>query len=1079
MALTFQERSLERLQRRIEELRSWRNARETPVEGWTLTTADGSRHTLRLGDRWPVVEEPVLLSASATVPDGWDGHPIELELALGGEGLVMLSTGFQSGLNPFHHRFPVWESAQRGDRLTITAEVMPKGLMGSHIHRPTIDRAMLVIPHREIRALERDLTMLRETVIQISDHDAAPLLLEAAFRALSELALEWPSDSESLVSRYVLGYEDGIGGDISFEEDDDWIPEASDVRRPKRRTWSYPDTVPLAPMPAEGVAAVLRARESLQASLAHISQTYPAVGSLCLTGHAHIDLAWLWPVAETRRKTRRTFSSVLALMERYEDFTFNQSSAQVYEWIADDDPAVFERIRTRVAEGRWEPIGGMWVESDANVPSGESFVRQLVYGQRYFGETFGKRNRTVWLPDVFGYSAGLPQIMRGAGITGFFTTKLNWSETNVFPYDLFTWEGIDGSTITVHTFFNPGHGYNGNIAPLDTLGTWKNFRGKTRHGESLLSFGWGDGAGGPSEKMLENYERIRDYPVLPKLHMGSIETFFASLPTEGLPRWVGELYLELHRGTLTSQARTKQLNRHAEHRLLEAEVFGSLAALHGFEFHEQAIERSWKDVLLNQFHDILPGSSINEVYKDTHRMLEESVATAIRERNRALDTLPSAASDAGAGWIIANSSISPRPLVALLPGESGTELSDSSGRRVVTQTVEGGLLVAVPDVDVPGLGWRTIRSMESASERAQVDHSVRATPLRSGVLALENAFLRVDIAPDGTIRQIADKEAARDVLTAPGNQLWVYIDRPYTYDAWDVDETYERDGWQLTEVESVEIVESGPIRASIKVVRKFEESTIEQTYALWLDSRRIDIATRVDWHQRQLLLKARMPLAVRSHEAVYETMYGVVRRPTHRNTSWDAAKFEVTGHRFADISETSYGVALLNDAKYGYEAHGNILSLTLLRSPLFPDPLADEGAHHFTYSLYPHRGDWTVSGVTEEAFRLNSPLIARRVDSLPEEQGFAVISGLDVGLGALKPAFDGDGYILRIYEPHGARGRTRLTFASVLSSFSIVNLLEETDTTKDTVAQIDPITLEIDLNPFEIMTLRLNFAPGS
>ncbi|MCC6944286.1 MAG: hypothetical protein IT335_06890, partial [Thermomicrobiales bacterium] len=476
MPLTYQQRSLERLQRRIEELRSWRNAREMAIPDWLLIGDDGHSHTLRLGDRWPVIAEPVHLTATAPVPEGWEGQEVELELALGGEGLVKLSTGYQSGLNPFHHRFPVWSSAAAGDLLTIDAEVMPKGLMGSHINRPTIDRAMLVIPHREIRAFERDLTMLREAVIQLSDHDVAPLLLDAAADALSELTDGWPSASEVLVSRYVLGYEDGIGGDISFEEDDDWIPEASDIRRPKRRTWSYPQTAPLTPMPAEGVAAVVRARESLQASLKAISQTYPAVGSLCLTGHAHIDLAWLWPLAETRRKTRRTFSSVLDLMERYDDFTFNQSSAQVYEWIEGDDPAVFERIRQRIAEGRWEPIGGMWVESDANIPSGESFARQLAYGQRYFEETFGIRNKTVWLPDVFGYSGGLPQIMRGAGITGFFTTKLNWSENNQFPYDLFAWEGIDGSTITVHTFFNPGHGYNGNIAPLDTLGTWKNFR---------------------------------------------------------------------------------------------------------------------------------------------------------------------------------------------------------------------------------------------------------------------------------------------------------------------------------------------------------------------------------------------------------------------------------------------------------------------------------------------------------------------------------------------------------------------------------------------------------------------------
>ncbi|MBX3069978.1 MAG: alpha-mannosidase [Thermomicrobiales bacterium] len=1072
MPLTYQQRSLERLQRRIEELRSWRNAREVTIPDWLLIGDDGHSHIVQLGDRWPVIAEPVHLTATAPVPEGWEGQEVELELALGGEGLVKLSTGYQSGLNPFHHRFPVWSSATAGDLLTIDAEVMPKGLMGSHINRPTIDRAMLVVPHREIRAFERDLTMLREAVIQLSDHDVAPLLLDAAADAISELTDGWPSASEVLVSRYVLGYEDGIGGDISFEEDDDWIPEASDIRRPKRRTWSYPQTAPLTPMPSEGVAAVVRARESLQASLKAISQTYPAVGSLCLTGHAHIDLAWLWPLAETRRKTRRTFSSVLDLMERYDDFTFNQSSAQVYEWIADDDPAVFERIRQRIAEGRWEPIGGMWVESDANIPSGESFARQLAYGQRYFEETFGIRNKTVWLPDVFGYSGGLPQIMRGAGITGFFTTKLNWSENNQFPYDLFTWEGIDGSTITVHTFFNPGHGYNGNIAPLDTLGTWKNFRGKTLHGESLLSFGWGDGAGGPSEKMLENYLRLRDFPVLPRLHMGRIEEYFASLPETGLPRFTGELYLELHRGTLTSQARTKQLNRHSEHRLLEAEAFGAIASMHGFDYAGLAIERAWKDLLLNQFHDILPGSSINEVYQDTHRMLDAVVETATAERNRALESLPG---EAGAGWVVANPSINARPFVTLLPdAPADATLVDASGSALISQPAEGGVLVASTSEVAPGLGWKTVRSGSGATSGNEFP-AVTARTLRSGLIALENEHLRVDIGKDGTIEQIADKQAERDVLSAPGNQLWLYIDRPYTYDAWDIDETYERDGWQLTDAESVEVIESGPIRASVRVVRKYEGSTIEQVYSLWSGSRRIDIETSIDWRQRQLLLKARMPLAIRTHEATYETMYGAIRRPTHRNTSWDAAKFEVAGHRFADMSEPGYGVALLNDAKYGYEANGNVLSLTLLRSPLFPDPMADEGHHHFTYSLYPHIGDWTEAGVSEEAFRLNSPLVARPADALPADQHFVEVSGLPVGLGALKPAFDGDGLVLRIYEPNGARGRARLTFTSVVSNVGIVNLLEEPDTRKDSVAQINPVTLDVDLQPFEIVTLRLGF----
>ena len=1072
MPQTFQERRLARLQRRLEELRSWRNASEFPITDWLFVSGGDRTFDLKLGDIWPVAETPVLLSASAVIPTAWAGSPVELELSLGGEGFVRLSTGYQAGLNPFHHRFPVLEQAAGGEVITIDAEVVPKGIMGSDIPEPRLDRAMMVIPHRDVRALERDLTMLRAACIELAVHEVAPLLLDAAESAISELADGWPASSDVAVSRYVLGYEDGVGAGIHLEEDIDWIAEASDVRRPKRPTWSLPSAPqPLSQLSDDGVAAVLRARAVLSDALEIIKLDYPPVGRLCLTGHAHIDLAWLWPIAETRRKTRRTFSTVLDLMERYADFTFNQSSAQVYEWIAEDDPAVFERIKARVAEGRWEPSGGMWVEADANITGGEAFVRQLVYGQRYFEKTFGRRNRAAWLPDVFGYSAGIPQLFRGAGLEGFFTTKLNWNETNAFPHDLFNWEGIDGSTVTVHTFFNPGHGYNGNIAPMDTLGTWKNFRGKTQHNESLLSFGWGDGAGGPSEKMLENYARIRDFPALPRLRMGSIDEFFAALPDNGLPRWVGELYLELHRGVLTSQARTKQLNRQSEHRLLEAEAFGAIASLGAFAYPAEQIERAWKSLLLNQFHDILPGSSINEVYQDTHRMLSEVVGTAIQVCDDSLTSI-AGGSDKGK-WLVANAGISARPLELFAPAYyGGSRVTLADGSTLSTQTTVDGLLIGGSSREVPGLGWLTLTVGEEAVP-PPVSGPVTATFIHPGEVVIENALVRIEIGADGTAHRLFDKDANRDALSDRGNQLWAYVDKPYTYDAWDIDEGYERDGEEISSIDAIEIIESGPLRASVEVTRSWRDSTIVQIYRLWTNSRRLDIETRIDWHQRQTLVKTRFPLNVRAHEATYETMYGVVRRPTHRNTSWDAAKFEVCGHRFADLSETGYGVALLNDAKYGYEANGSVLTLTLLRSPLFPDPLADEGEHRFTYSIYPHSGDWTTAGVIDEAFRLNSPLILAAASGGTEDGGLLTIEGATLGLGSLKPAFDGSGIVLRVYEPHGSRGQATLRFGPTVKRVERVNLLEEPSPLEESPQLVSPNTVILNVRPFEVVTLRL------
>jgi alpha-mannosidase len=1079
MVMSYQERRLERLLRRLEELRAWRNARESVISEWEFVASDGISRTLKLGDFWPVKETPVHMRATEVIPEDWTGETVELELWLGGEAFVSLSTGLQAGLNLAHHRFPVTGRATGGESIMIEAEVVPKGIFGSDIPEPRIERAQFVVPQREARALERDLAMIYEACRVLGDHEAGPRLLDVAEAALSELAVGWPSSSDIAVTRYVLGYDSGAGSAASSETEDITF-EAIDNLRPTRPTWSLPPAPrPLEPLPPAAVQAVDRAREVFADGIERIKADYPPVGSLTLTGHAHIDLAWLWPLAETRRKIRRTFSTVLMLMDIYPDFTFNQSSAQAYAWIEEDDPALFAQIKERVAEGRWETTGGMWVEADCNVPSGESIARQLLYGQRYFEQAFGHRNSVSWLPDVFGFSGALPQLLRGAGIEGFFTTKLNWSESDPFPLDLFAWEGIDGSQVIAHTFFNPGHGYNGNIHPFDTLGTWRNFRGKTQHPESLLAFGWGDGAGGPSEKMLENYARISDFPVLPRLRMGQTSEFYASLPRDGLPRWVGELYLQLHRGTLTSQARTKALNRAAEHRLLEAEVFSALASLDGFSYPGSELEAAWKLLLLNQFHDILPGSSISEVYQDTHRQLGEAVDTALQARDSALGALGGSTgpSSSARKILLANAGLNPRPLQAVIAGASGSAgVVTADGEALPVQEIEGGLLVNAPSHHVPGLGWHVLTiGDQSESSPPEPTAQVTAEPAGGGFV-LENEALRIEIGDDGAIAKLFDKEAKRDALAGRGNQLWAYVDKPYAWDAWDIDETYERDGEEIRSVTRLELLEAGPLRASVRVSRSWRSSTITQTYQLLSGSRRLDIETELNWHERQILLKAQFPLAVHTHEATYETMFGVTRRPTHRNTSWDAARFEVAGHRFADLSEPDFGVALLNDAKYGHSAHGNLLALTLLKSPLYPDPYADEGEHHFTYSLLPHPGNWTVANVVEEAFALNSPLIvAPAGDVIGQTGGLLTADGIPLGLGGLKRAEDGDGIILRLYEPRGASGRATLRFDRQIERIARVNLLED-PVNDETVELIDDRqSVQLNVRPFEVITLRIVF----
>lgn len=1059
---------LKRHTRRLEELDLWRNAREYRVENWRFVGGDGAPRDLRLGDFWPEAALPVTLSAEARVPTSWAGEPVEIDLWLGGEGFVRLSNGLTGGLNPFHRSFRVAQEARGGEPVRVEAEVVSKGLWGSHVAEPRLEKAALVVPEVGVRALRRDLAVVISACAELDDHDVVLHLLDAVEEALRALHEGWPSGAETARTRYLRGYTDAPGDGLSS------LPPtiAGRVREGAggmRSLWSVPAPGgELEPLPTQARRAVERARGVLAGRLEGIRAEYPPIGRLALSGHAHIDLAWLWPLAETRRKARRTFSSVLGLMDRYEGFTFNQSSAQLYRWIEEDDPELFERVRGRVEEGRWETVGGSWTEPDCQVTGGEAFVRQLIYGQRYFEERFGRRSSVAWLPDAFGFSPGIPQLLRGAGITGFFTAKLKWSETNRFPHDLFVWEGIDGSRVTAHSFRNPGMDYNGDIVPFDLLGVWRNYGGKRRHPESLFTFGWGDGGGGPSEEMLENYSRLEDFPALPRLRMTRVDDFFAGLPQDGLPDWVGELYLELHRGTLTTQGMVKRLNRAGQHRLLEAEAFATVGAVRGHPYPAEELETAWKTLLLNQFHDILPGSSVREVYDEAHPQLEETVARARDLRDGALRRL-SGEDEAGA-LLVANAALYPRGLTVLLPAEypEGAGVLDATGTVLPRQRTEEGLLVHAPHLEVPGLGWTGLRMARVGSgESAPGVSDVRAWREEVGAV-IENGLLRVEIDSDGSLRRVRDKEAGREVLAGRGNQLWVYVDRPREWDAWDVEEDYEAGGVELPGTGRIEVLESGPLRAAIRVERCWRDSRITQTYELLSGSRRLDVATEVDWREKQVLLRALFPLNVRSNAATFETMYGALERPTHRNTSWEEARFEVSAHRFADLSEPGYGAALLNDGKYGHSARGNVLGLSLLRSPLYPDPFADEGYHRFTYALFPHPGDWTEAGVVREAFALNSPLVVAAGDGEPE-CSLVAAEGLELALGSLKKAEEGRAAILRLYEPHGARGEAILHFASGLKSAERVNLLEEPEGAVKTSG--DQVRLEV--RPFEVVTLRV------
>jgi alpha-mannosidase len=1048
-ALTLQQR-LNRLEVRLAELAHWRARAHLPLGDWRFDDDT----TLGLGQPWPDRNGVHRLShPEIVIPASWPLEQTILELDLGGESLLRVdySDGAHEcfGVDPNHGRFPL-----RDRRFSLAAEAVARLPFGTPSPDARLSVARLVWLELAVERLHRLLRMVLEAARALEAHDAVGPLVASAERALA--GLDWPTATEAYLDR---------------------IGESAQMRS----LWALPrelDPHPRALAEAER-ESVATAAQRLEDDLTRLQQRYPGQGAVALAGHAHIDLAWLWPLEETRRKARRTFWTALKLLDRYADFRFTQSAAQLYEFVEADDPELFERIREQVAAGAWEPIGGMWVESDANMPCGESLVRQLLYGQRYFAEKFGFTHTVCWLPDCFGFTPALPQLLLGAGIENFFTIKLTWSETNRFPHDLFWWEGLDGSRVLAHLFDNPlalfregqrvgtfgfdgpvvmfttaglvTHGsagflggYNGDTGPLSLVATWRNYRGKHVSPETLLSVGWGDGGGGPTEEMIEQAHDAALLPAVPEVRFTRVADFYEkarrTIGGSPIPTWTGELYLEFHRGTLTTQGRVKRLHRQAEHDLVAAEVVTALDALLGGEA-PASLAAQWKVLLRNEFHDILPGSSIREVNELAEAELEGVSRAARRALDERLDAVARrlVASGDSEGLLVVNPHLSPQPLRVEL-------------ERAVrgAQRVEDGYVVTGAD-EIAGLQVRVI-----------VDPAP-AEAVRVSDRELENEFVKVTLNADGTLASVYDKDADREVLDGPGNRISVYVDKPRLFDAWDIDPDYADEAREMGPAESVEVLEPGPHRGAIRITWRYGDSRIRQDVRLWSNSARVEFRTALAWHDRRLLVKARFPLAVRTTHATFETAFGVVERPTHRNTPWDAARFEVAAHRFADVSEPEYGVALLNDGRYGHHAVGSELGISLLRSPAYPDPLADEGEQTLTYALFPHRGRWLEGGVLREAQDLNRPLPARAVATAGPASWRALrLDGLAVALATLKALEDGGGLVLRSYEPQGARGRVLPTVAPGWGIDAELNLLE---------TEIGPP--DLTFRPFQVHSWRL------
>ena len=830
------------------------------------------------------------------------------------------------------------------------------------------------------------------------------------------------------------------------------------------------------PLGAAFYASVEPATAALKAGLEKVGASLPV--TIHATGHAHIDVAWLWTLGQTRRKSERTFYNVLRLMEQFPAYHFSQSQPQLYEFVRQDQPELFAAVQQRIAEGRWEPMGGMWVEADCNLSGAESLARQFLLGRSYFRQHFGEDAETpvLWLPDVFGYAWALPQLIQQAGLKYFMTIKIGWSQYNRLPYDTFLWQGLDGTQIlthfsTVKEFGSPfASTYNAMANAKESLGAWQNFQQKELQRDLLMAYGYGDGGGGPTREMLENIVIMGDMPGLPKVKQSSVRHFFETIAPltddRKMPVWNGELYLEYHRGTYTTQARNKRANRKSEFLLHDAEFLATFADQLNpeYSYPAEAFAYAWQTVCLNQFHDIIPGSSIGPVYEESQAQYDALTSIIMCERDAALAAL---SVSLGGDLLLVNPTPFSRSDLAFIPGELTRGLT-INGRSLPIQPVKRGILVdpgELPPYSVTPL----MRSSSLFARHSSPD---------AWDLTLENDYLRVEFSSAGDITRIFDKSAGREVLASGGvaNQFQAFEDRPKDFDAWDIDIFYDDKTYFAEPASSVQLIESGPLRWTVEVKRMLLTSEITQRISLRHNAPRLDFDTTINWCERHTMLKVAFPVEVFSPVATYEIQWGNVQRPTHRNTSWDWARFETCAHKWVDLSEGDYGVSLLNDCKYGHDIHDNVIRLTLLRSPTLPDPMADSGEHRFVYSLYPHRGGWDEK-VQAEAYGLNDPLFVfqtkdegQRTDtSVAGLSSLVSVSAPNVVIETVKRAEDGDGIIVRLYESHRQRGAVTVRFTFAVKSAWETNLLEENQAELPVASG----AVSLNLRPYQIVTLRV------
>lgn len=1022
---------LRKIKQRYEEIGRYLYSNITPIEGIELretlefekyqdaVTSEGYR-PIKVGENWGGNGKSGWFKIRFALPPSFAGKPSAALINIGFEGCVFVDGAPHQGVDRWHEEVLLAEKSEPGAKYELVIEAMSGEYWQNRTEPAVFKRAEIATINREVNDYWYALGFLLQL---------AETLPEKSVRR----------------ARLIRGLNKSVNlFDLDNTDEDSLRQSAIEA---------YDKLKPLLEKKAE-----------------------PSALNLTCTGHAHIDVAWLWPYAETIRKCSRTFSTAIRYMEQYPDYVFSQSQPQLYEFSKEHYPKLYEQIVKRVKEGRWEPVGGMWVESDTNLPSGESLVRQLVYGKRFFQDEFGIEVNNLWLPDVFGYSGALPQILKKVGVEYFTTIKLIWgNQFNKIPYSSFWWQGIDGTCILTHM---PPHGdYNSQIRPDILRKAQDDYAEKDRSEHVLYQFGWGDGGGGPDKTHLERLKLAKDLEGLPKCIQRPSAEFFADLKKEAdsFPTWRGELYFELHRGTYTSQARTKKNNRKAEFALRDAEILSAAAMTFGASYPAADLEKAWKTVLKNQFHDVIPGSSVGDVYIDAEKDYAEVFQITGRAAQDAETCITDKIDTTGPGQpiVVFNTLSWDRDVVASaeITRFGRYQVVDSMGVPVPSQISKDGSRLHFM-AHVPAIGYAVYHIVkEEVDQLAESGSGVTISPTH-----LENRFFSIELDDQGLITSIFDKRIGRDLIPvgAAANLFQLFDDRPLDWEAWDIDFFYKEKEQEITGIEFIEIDELGPIQGSLKLVRKFGNSTVEQKIVIYSDIPRIDFVTDIDWQENKKLLKVAFPVTVNSPTARYEIQFGNLERPTHSSTSWDFARFEVSAHKWADLSEGGYGISLLNDCKYGYDIHDGVMKLTLLRAPTIPDPVADRGKHSFTYSLYPHEGNYTAGGTVRAGYELNVPVrvvsASAHPGQLPKSMSLFRLDSDHVVLDTVKKSDTDDSVILRFYEAHNKRGRVNLLTDIQIKDACECDLLERE------IGKIDHSegVIGFDIAPFEIKTVKIS-----